>query len=203
MVKGFVGQPPKTAWVIDYPLLERIHYLLVAGFDVYGNGGHQLETRLYMDFLRMEGEVNFLTLLPRKNRKAIHEYWYRDASERVQEYIYDGDFLILHESDIQYGSANPQLELFQLLNAYLKPVLNNRYSLMENVDAKVAKALSQLEQLRGAPVTIQPNVAFLMVEYKTGQQQVFSLIKNSAHSNVVQLFEEQERRLPAEDRMTV
>ncbi len=33
VVKGFVGRPPKTAWVVGYPLLERIHYLLVAGFD--------------------------------------------------------------------------------------------------------------------------------------------------------------------------
>ncbi|MGB1141734.1 MAG: fatty acid cis/trans isomerase, partial [Halioglobus sp.] len=63
VVKGFVGRQPKTAWVIDYSLLERIHYLLVAGFDVYGNVGHQLETRLYMDFLRMEGEQNFLFFL--------------------------------------------------------------------------------------------------------------------------------------------
>ncbi|PMK00536.1 fatty acid cis/trans isomerase, partial [Vibrio sp. 10N.261.55.A7] len=45
VVQGLVGTPPKTAWVLDYALLERIHYLLVAGFDVYGNFGHQLITR--------------------------------------------------------------------------------------------------------------------------------------------------------------
>ncbi|MCK5360658.1 MAG: fatty acid cis/trans isomerase, partial [Gammaproteobacteria bacterium] len=50
---GFTGDYPDTAWVIDYPLLERIHYLLVAGFNVFGNLKHQLNTRLYMDFLRM------------------------------------------------------------------------------------------------------------------------------------------------------
>ncbi|MGI9309162.1 MAG: fatty acid cis/trans isomerase, partial [Gammaproteobacteria bacterium] len=61
---GFVGDYPETAWVIDYPLFERIHYLLVAGFDVYGNVGHQLTTRIYMDFLRMEGENNFLMFMP-------------------------------------------------------------------------------------------------------------------------------------------
>ena len=32
VVKGLVGQAPQTAWLIDYPILERIHYLLVAGF---------------------------------------------------------------------------------------------------------------------------------------------------------------------------
>ncbi len=29
--KGLLGQPPETAWVIGYSLLERIYYLLVAG----------------------------------------------------------------------------------------------------------------------------------------------------------------------------
>ena len=61
---GFICEYPDSAWIIDYPLLERIHYLLVTGFNVYGNTGHQLLTRLYMDFLRMEGEDNFLIFIP-------------------------------------------------------------------------------------------------------------------------------------------
>ena len=39
--KGAFGDIPKL-WVIDYPLLERIYYSLVAGFDVFGNTAHQL-----------------------------------------------------------------------------------------------------------------------------------------------------------------
>ncbi|MEI5617105.1 fatty acid cis/trans isomerase, partial [Streptomyces brasiliscabiei] len=35
VVQGLVGEQPKTVWILDYALLERIHYLLVAGFDVY------------------------------------------------------------------------------------------------------------------------------------------------------------------------
>jgi hypothetical protein len=58
--RGLLGTPPKTAWVVDFPLLERIHYLLVAGFDVFGNVGHQVTARLYMDFLRMEGDCTSL-----------------------------------------------------------------------------------------------------------------------------------------------
>ena len=71
--KGLIGEPPQTAWVIDYSLLERIHYLLVAGYDVYGNVGHQLISRIYMDFLRMEGEANFLLFLPVE--RLILRYW--------------------------------------------------------------------------------------------------------------------------------
>ena len=54
VVQGLVGDDPKTAWLLSYDLFERIYYLLVAGFDIYGFSGHQLDTRLYMDFLRME-----------------------------------------------------------------------------------------------------------------------------------------------------
>jgi len=77
VVKGLVGRAPKTAWVVGYPLLERIHYLLVAGLDVFGNVGHQLTTRLYMDFLRMEGEADFLMFLPPARRRELTDSWYR------------------------------------------------------------------------------------------------------------------------------
>jgi hypothetical protein len=69
--RGVLGNLPNTLWVIDYPLLERIYYALVAGFDVYGNVGHQLATRLYMDALRIEGES-----LPQDKRRAMMESWY-------------------------------------------------------------------------------------------------------------------------------
>ena len=90
VVKGMVGGTPKTAWVIGYPLLERIHYLLVANYDVYGNVGHQLNSRLYMDFLRMEGEFNFLSFLPRSQRIATRDQWYRDVDESGRAQVYGG-----------------------------------------------------------------------------------------------------------------
>ena len=74
--KGVLGNLPKTLWVIDYPLLERIYYALVAGFDVYGTAGHQLAIRLYMDRLRVEGESYFLDFLPAAKRREIMQSWY-------------------------------------------------------------------------------------------------------------------------------
>jgi hypothetical protein len=56
VTRGFVGVWPKTAWVMDYPIFERIYYDLVAGFNVFGNVTHQVSTRLYMDHLRMQSE---------------------------------------------------------------------------------------------------------------------------------------------------
>ena len=42
VLRGAIGGIPKTAWVLDYPIFERMYYDLVAGFDVYGNVVHQV-----------------------------------------------------------------------------------------------------------------------------------------------------------------
>jgi hypothetical protein len=120
VVKGLVGQQPKSMWVIDYSLLERIHYLLVAGFDVYGNAGHQLESRLYMDFLRMEGEQNFLGLLPVNQRVKLRDYWYRGAEKHVKDFIASPDNA-RYERDpaIAYKTAAPRRELMPMLEQHI------------------------------------------------------------------------------------
>ena len=115
VVKGLVGEPPKTAWVIGYPLFERIYYLLVAGYDVYGNAGHQLNSRLYMDFLRMEGEFNFLVLLPEEAREPTRDYWYRGAPSSVKEYVYGRKAQFDRETGIAYRTTDPQRELYGML----------------------------------------------------------------------------------------
>lgn len=74
--RGVLGDLPKTGWVVDYPLLERIYYSLVAGFDIYGTAGHQLATRLYMDALRIEGESYFLDFMPEEKRQEMMASWY-------------------------------------------------------------------------------------------------------------------------------
>ena len=79
--KGVLGEEPRTMWVIDYPQLERIYYSLVAGYDIYGNITHQTNLRRYMDFLRLEGEGNFLAYLPKKERLKTFKSWYIGDSD--------------------------------------------------------------------------------------------------------------------------
>ncbi|MGK0500872.1 MAG: hypothetical protein ACJAYG_002526, partial [Oceanicoccus sp.] len=119
VAKGLIGDTPKTAWVISYSLLERIHYLLVAGFDVYGNVGHQLLTRLYMDFLRMEGENSFLKLLPKDTAKKELEFWYRGEEKQVADYINELNSRDHETSAIKYTTDNPKKEFFQLLKKHV------------------------------------------------------------------------------------
>jgi hypothetical protein len=196
VVRGFVGQVPKTAWVIDYPLLERIHYLLVAGFDVFGNVGHQLETRLYMDFLRMEGEQNFLFFMPADERIALRDFWYRDARDHVKQYVLSDTVAFDRDTDMNYHTDNPKKEFLTSLRASLPGASAERYRVDE-------PAFDKLKTLDGKPFSLMPQVAFVEVFGPRGDERVFTIVHNSAYSNNAQIFREAQRRIPEEDYLTV
>ncbi|MBU1566304.1 MAG: fatty acid cis/trans isomerase [Proteobacteria bacterium] len=73
---GPLGNLPGTIWVMDYPLLERIYYSLVAGFNVFGHAMHQASIRVYMDELRQEGETYFIDFMPTNRRNTMMKEWY-------------------------------------------------------------------------------------------------------------------------------
>jgi len=204
VVKGLIGAPPKTAWVIDYVLLERIHYLLVAGFDVYGNYGHQLLTRLYMDFLRLEGEANFLALLPPKNRQQEFNAWYQKAGLELTDFIED-NIEFTQPSGIEYQTANPKQELFGLLNKHLSKVQPNRYHLSTSeLSSENVKLLAQVNSIKGKQVSIFPELTMIMIERKDSKvPELFTLIRNSAHYNVNSLFFEEDNRDLKNDNVTL
>ncbi len=206
VAKGLVGEPTKTAWVIDYALLERIHYLLVAGFDVYGNYGHQLMTRLYMDFLRMEGESNFLALLPPQTRHQQLSEWYQHAGPELTDFI-EGDINSFEQdTGIEYSSDNPKSELYSMLKQALENVQPKSSSLRSNwlSDDQLA-LLGSLDTLSPEQATILPEITMLMVrpDNGEGEPEMFTLLRNSAHYNVSSLFEEDENRNYGQDSVTL
>jgi hypothetical protein len=204
VVKGFVGDVPKTAWLIEYPVLERIHYLLVAGFDVYGNLGHQLNSRLYMDFLRMEGEFNFLTLLPKDVRVPERDYWYRGASQRVKEYVYGKRISFDVDSGIPFKSDDPKAELFDLLRRHLGPALDESRDIDFGEDAFLTEQLGRLAAAQGSSLSWLPESGFLTITGMPGGPDArFTLLRNTGHSNVSHLVTEKQQLLPDEDTLTV
>lgn len=198
--KGLVGEPPKTAWVIGYPLLERIHYLLVAGFDVYGNVSHQLLSRLYMDFLRTEGELNFIGLLPKENQKQELGSWYRDAEAHLQTYLDLYVNQLSEENIIQYTSGEPKLELYQKLQHHLGPISQSTHNIHAQKLPEHKHALyEKLQGTRGKPISFLPQTMVIDVP----NLGLFTLVHNSAYSNLSSLFREEKRRIPAEDNLTI
>jgi hypothetical protein len=200
--KGFLGNPPKTAWLIGYTDLERIHYLLVASYDVYGNFGHQLLSRLYMDFLRMSSEGSFLFLMPQEQRNAERNDWYRGADPEVMQFISSPTFESDHEPDIEYKTDNAKFELYEKIQKRLGNAMNRDRQVTADSNRSIDKSLSSINQLRGAQLGFIPEHAFLIIE-AGNDSEVFTIMRNNAHANVTSMFHEQKNRLPAEDTMSV
>ena len=127
--KGLIGSPPETTWVITYSILERIHYLLVAGFDIYGNVSHQILSRLQMDFLRIEAESNFLFLLPEETRSEQRQKWYRETDQACAAYVELASTHNIVKSDVIYQTSNHKQELYELIKQRMSPILSQTRSL--------------------------------------------------------------------------
>lgn len=204
VVPGWVGDTPKTAWVIDYPMLERIHYLLVAGFDVYGDGSHQLLTRLYMDFLRMEGETNFLYFLPQKKRETERNSWYQGVGATLRDSVYAKVPTYRTESGMTYKTRDYKGEFFAQMRTRMGAALDARYALTEAVaGAELLAPLQQIASLRGAAIASMPEVVFLRVVRKGAPDEVYTLLHNADYANVAVLLLDRERRRPQFDSLTV
>lgn len=198
--QGTIGQPPKTAWIIGYPLLERIHYLLVAGFDVYGNVSHQLLSRLYMDFLRIEGEMNFVSLLPKKNQQQEMAFWYRDAESNQQKYVDLYINQLSERKNIQYLSDNPKFELYQKLQKRVGDAASSPHNIRTRaLNAEQLAVYEKLQDTSGIAISFLPQTTIIEIPGKG----LFTLIHNNAYSNLSSLFGEDKRRIPAEDNLTI
>jgi hypothetical protein len=203
VVKGLVGRAPKTAWVIGYPLLERIHYLLVAGFDVFGNVSHQVTTRLYMDFLRMEGEADFLMFLPPERRKELTDDWYRGVTGGSKETVANELEGFRGAPKIPYRTSDPKKELFALIEGRVNRVAPHSFDLDRVEDASIRSLLEKLAQVKGLPASRLPEMAFVTVVASNGARAHVTMLRDSGHTNVAHLFHEDKRRVPAEDELTV
>lgn len=200
VVQGLVGTQPQTAWLIDYPILERIHYLLVAGFDVYGTASHQAMTRMYMDFLRMESEMNFVGFLPAERRQAEIDQWYRGAEKEVRDYLlayFEGGVLM---PPFKATTDDPKAELFTALRKRMTPILNQSHDLSRSgLSARSVAALAELDNLRGVAASIVPQATLINVK----DHGLLTLTSNSAYTNIASMFGEAERRLLAEYSVTL
>ncbi|AKH68005.1 Fatty acid cis/trans isomerase (CTI) [Spongiibacter sp. IMCC21906] len=205
VIKGLHGDKPQTAWVISYPLLERIHYLLVAGYDVYGNVGHQLNTRIYMDFLRMEGEFDFLLLIPKDRRQAVRKQWYQGSVSVLEKYLNVQMDRIQPDSGIEYSSNDPLMELYGILKHTLKTVQPTQYELSNGFTDKASiDALDAIENLPAAAIARLPQSAILAIESDDEKQRhYYTVLHHNKYTNISHMFGDEDRRQPQRDTVSV
>lgn len=213
VTQGLIGDAPLTAWVVDYPLLERLHYLLVAGFNVYGTAGHQVASRTYMDILRQDGENTFLRFMPAKQRLAIYNNWYQGMSSfRMADPLFSLD----HETKVSYQTTDYLQEFFDQVRHRLgkaagaEDTINQcrqTYCLRTNTtqtQQQVDAEMRNLTKLKGLEVAALPEMSLLRV--KTGKPEddlVYTLLIDKAYSNISKLLSLGSNRIPEHDKITV
>ncbi|WP_271408159.1 fatty acid cis/trans isomerase [Pseudomonas sp. Q1-7] len=215
--RGLIGEIPQTIWWMDYPLFERTYYQLVVNFDVFGNVSHQAQTRLYFDLIRNGAEVNFLRLMPPDSRAGLLDDWYQNSGKVKMWLDYqsiDKDTpggLSLAGRDPKRAFAEELLTRYAGLNARPDPI--NRCSGAECFRPGVAPELQLAEQAfsrlvsrpaAGLKVIEQlPEATLLRVEFADGRREVYSLLRNRAHSNVAFMLGEALRYQPGLDTLTL
>ncbi|AIZ33086.1 fatty acid cis/trans isomerase [Pseudomonas sp. K1(2024)] len=215
--KGLIGDVPTTMWLFDYPLLERTYYQLAVNFDVFGNVSHQLQTRLYFDLIRNGAEVNFLRLMPAEKRGAILDDWYQNSGKVKMWLDYtdiDTDTPSGLQLDKHHAERDFGLKLLQRtasLNAAPDPInrCTGAYCSRPQMNAQfrdVEQSLSRLVSRPAAGLKVigqLPEATMLRIEGQGGQRQVYSLLRNRAHSNVAFLLGEAYRYQPGLDTLTL
>ncbi len=215
--KGLIGEIPQTLWWMDYPLLERAYYQLVVNFDVYGNVSHQAQTRLYFDLIRNGAEVNFLRLMPAEAREDYLSDWYQHSGKLKLWLDYQGidsqspTALQLPGREPKRSFAEALLRRYDTLNARPDPInrCNGAHCYREGLPAELQRAEQALSRLASKPasglrvIEQLPEATLLRVELADGRREVYSLLRNRAHSNVAFLLGEHLRYQPALDSLTV
>ena len=216
--KGALGGLPRTLWVIDYSQFERIYYALVAGFDVFGNLSHQVNVRRYMDYLRIEGELNFVHFMPPKTRAPMIQSWYLGAG--AFEDSKTAELLGDRGTKVDFTTDDPKREFVErVINEHLPKSVGITFDRVNfqpgGIETPMPKSFETHEQvLDGFRALTAPgtalmrhltstdvNVLYLRVRGYEGIDRFISIVINRWHDNVNSLFFEKDRLDPSKDTM--
>jgi hypothetical protein len=214
---GPIGGLPRTLWLIDYAQLERIYYSLVAGFDIYGNLAHQVNVRRYMDYLRVEGELNFVQLLPQADREPTIRSWY--VGEGALEATRSLEILRApRKTRVNYETDDSKRELVErLVDEHLMPSLGIQFDsinfsrsgeetrmpssfdshedVLDGFRALTAPGTGFIREVNGS----EANLLWLRVRGYEGEDRFISIVINRWHDNVNSLLLEKFNLNPAKD----
>ncbi len=215
--KGLIGAVPQTLWLLDYPLFERAYYQLVVNFDVFANVSHQAQTRMYFDLIRNGAEQNFLRLMPAQSRQALRDDWYQDSGQLKLWLSYpplDTDTpsaLGLDAQRPKQSFVSALLARYGRLNAKPDPINRcfNGSCYRHNISPQLQAVEQRLSRLSARPaaslkvIEQLPEATMLRIELANGQRQIYSLLRNRAHSNVAFMMGESLRYQPGLDDLTI
>lgn len=211
--KGALGNIPKTLWLIDFPLIERIYYSLVAGFDLFGNTAHQLLVRKHMDRLRIEGESNFLEYLPKNSREEYFNSWYQGwLASYLSVYIPTGantnisyktkDYKNEFISKLLEHTNNKKDEINFIENDYKSSEIKKTYNSKDEIEETLKTlTLPNSSSFIKHFTNSESNLAYLRIKMQNQDDLVYTVVINRWHKNVALLFDEESRLDSSKDTM--
>lgn len=219
VVRGLRGRIPKTLWMLDYPLIERMYYVLVANFDVFGTAAHKVQTRLYFDLLRAESEVGFLRFMPRDVRQEMHDSWYIGTVAQLKVRAVYPPIDRLSGAPIKDTDGDPKVRFVELLREQMPDITGAPDDLTGNSTPDRDRALATpeseeaerlLRTLTEGVAATRPFIQFLpeITYLRIGSgdpetDRAYTLFRDRAHRNVAFLFREESRLMPDQDEITL
>jgi len=172
---------------------------------------------LYFDLIRNGAEVNFLRLMPAEQRGAILSDWYQNSG-KVKMWMDYEEIDTDTPSALQLAANDPKrdfgLKLIQRtgsLNAAPDPInrCQGAYCSRPQMNEEFRDVEQTLSRLVSRPaaglkvISQLPEATMLRIEGQGGQRQVYSLLRNRAHSNVAFMLGEAYRYQPGLDTLTL
>jgi hypothetical protein len=221
VLQGLQGGMSNTVFVLDYSLFERLVYNLSVGFDVFGTISHQLHTRIYMGLIRRESEDNFLNFLAPEARRPLFKRYYEGMFPAVEAKVLGSEPDLDFPTQIKFdGIENADTQLIRkIVNERLsdkvlstRDTINTRLLTMPATQLEFTPPIAPIEsfkQLSQVPsslapfVGFMPDVSLLLVQQSNKVAEVYTLIRNKAHSSLGLIFLESKYRDPANDTLSI
>lgn len=194
---GLLGKIPASAWIMDYPLLERLHYFLTVGGKLSKQDPYDLPTQRFLKLLRYEAEANFLQLLPKSVRQTLNDQWHSGFLDMMFS-LFGKPFLDTDtDTAIAYDTGDYQHAFFDKLQQHLSPLLKpdslNRCQGAacvidtDNDLPSTETLLFKLAQLPPDAINILPEVSFLRIKSSRAEQAplLYTLIKNHTPHDLI------------------
>jgi hypothetical protein len=155
--------------------------------------------------------------MPADSREDYLDDWYQNGGQFKMWLDYEAidddkpTALKLDEKDPKYDFAMQLLARYGDLNARPDPInrCDGAYCSRPNIDLALQNAEQALSRLTSRPaaglkvIDQLPEATMLRIETASGKREVYSLLRNRAHSNVAFLLGESRRYQPGLDTLTI
>ena len=163
MHEGLLGSLPKTILVIDYPLLERIDYALVAGFDVYGRSPPVHPAELHGPPARGGRELLLRFHAFIATPQEIMQSWYKGVDLKKIHY-----YPTALPEKISFVTADPRREFIEeLVSSHFAPAARVGFDSDElspggrRLSPACRRSMDQGRLFAGFPALSKPGMPFL------------------------------------------